>query len=176
MPTCKTFEKEMLLPHVLGGWRWRSDKRRSRPEKKKNNSNASTSTTAIWDDTEKQNKKMTRHNISSLIMTESFKDASPCWLSSSCGSRNTVPLRCHWITKMKIKKVPPKLKHFHERQRQFKGGTVFKSSTNTKSSISHCRWLITGWRSSTFGICFLILLRFLLTLLRCAQSDIQLLQ
>lgn len=47
------------------------------------------------------------------------------------------------------------MKHFHERQRQFlKEGQFVKSSTNTKSSISHCRWLITGWRSSTFGICF----------------------
>lgn len=90
--------------------------------------------------TQRQNKKMTRHNISSLIMTETCKNTSPCWLSSSCGSRNTVPLRCHWITtKFFFKKAPPKLKHFHERQRQFKGGTVFKSSTNTKSSISHCK-------------------------------------
>lgn len=53
-----------------------------------------------------------------------------------------------------------------------KGGTLLKSSTNTKSSISHYRRLITGWRSSTFGICFIFFffLRFLLSPTPCNNT------
>lgn len=65
---------------------------------------------------------------------------------------NTVPLRCKT-------KRPRNQKHFNKRQRAFKGGTVFKveHKHTPKSSISHYRRLITGWRSSTFGICFYLL-------------------
>lgn len=68
MPTCKTFEKEMLLPHVLGGAGHGEEIRggadQKNKQKKNNSSNASTSTTAIWDDTNKTKDDSAQHIIS----------------------------------------------------------------------------------------------------------------
>jgi len=147
----------MWLPHISEGgeemWKWEKEQ----TNKKKP---ALTSTTAIGDDQQKQNKEMTWRKSSLLFIIEPCKDFFFCLLYLSYEeSSNTVPLRCHWV-KLKKQKKLPKLKHFNKRQRLFKGGTALllfcKSSTNKpKSSISHDRRLITGWRSSTFRYLFL---------------------
>lgn len=153
MSTCKTFEKETLLPHLFWGAR---DVKMTKggADPKKIIIITLTSTTAIWDDTENWNKKDdSAQHISSLFNDRIlWRDAALVHFTPRVESL-TLYLRCHWIKQKK--KKPPKWKHFHESQQQFKGGTVFKSSTNTKSSISHYRRVITGWRSSTFGICFI---------------------
>lgn len=144
MSTCKTFEKEMLLPHILGGERcekWWTEEQTKRFLKKKKCINKHNS---HFEMTRRNKTEMTAQQITSFHDTLSVYFTNQVWYPKHCTSQ---------VSLDKTIKSPLNVNI----STRGKGGTLLKSSTNTKSSISHYRRLITGWRSSTFGICFIFI-------------------